>query len=536
MLEDVKDTIRKASGHSNEYDASINILNQIIRETTLEERRKELSNSDDFFLELRDCAIIGKSTLLSEVCTVQYVRIVKAIVIISRNLSVENQASPQEILLPNALIDWYLSLMKQDAISYQDLKQIYVLICQFYFNCSRSNMLFDQSSFNSHMEFIIEMMKYVDHEDALYAFSLFLSKAFVNESFLSLLINDSRALIVIYELLIMKIIEEKTEIPSIIKSKVDETSELSTLATVQLKILKYLITHESFGSLMKKLKELYNEEAFNSVLNISTMLITSSDKWDLYQLTAISTWGMTFLEEYSDLVNKYFELELSDNPIDPSPIYKNLLSILDILTTLAQYQHVQKFLVSYEGLQKIITLFDILEKKCLKIQFNKPSGFTYPDSNIQLNMKATDNIGNIIKNADILNKRIKENKICDSNFPGIKCYLVELLGFMTYGQTEVQNLIRELHGLELVLSNCIIDDNNPFIKERSILCIRYLLADNQQNQDFITKLEAKKAVNDDVLEKAGYRMNVDGNGNVKLVSDDKNAVPESTLLSQIHKR
>ena len=229
-------------------------------------------------------------------------------------------------------------------------------------------------------------------------------------------------------------------------------------------------------------------------------------------------------------------MELSDNPIDPSPIYKNLLSILDILTTLAQYQHVQKFLVSYEGLQKIITLFDILEKKCLKIQFNKPSGFTYPDSNIQLNMKATDNIGNIIKNADILNKRIKENKICDSNFPGIKCYLVELLGFMTYGQTEVQNLIRELHGLELVLSNCIIDDNNPFIKERSILCIRYLLADNQQNQDFITKLEAKKAVNDDVLEKAGYRMNVDGNGNVKLVSDDKNAVPESTLLSQIHKR
>ena len=82
----------------------------------------------------------------------------------------------------------------------------------------------------------------------------------------------------------------------------------------------------------------------------------------------------------------------------------------------------------------------------------------------------------------------------------------------------MQDRIRELHGLELVLSNCVIDDNDPFIKERSVVCIKYLLQDNRPNQDFVAQLEAKKAVQDDVLSEAGYEVKIGNTGELKLDS------------------
>ncbi len=48
--------------------------------------------------------------------------------------------------------------------------------------------------------------------------------------------------------------------------------------------------------------------------------------------------------------------------------------------------------------------------------------------------------------------------------------------------------------LEIVLSNCAIDDNEPFIKERSIMFLKYALYKNQENQEFVAKLEQRTAV------------------------------------------
>ncbi|ANB13691.1 Ctr86p [Sugiyamaella lignohabitans] len=90
------------------------------------------------------------------------------------------------------------------------------------------------------------------------------------------------------------------------------------------------------------------------------------------------------------------------------------------------------------------------------------------------------------------------------DFPLIKGKIIYLLGTLVQENKQVQDLVRQLQGLELVLTNCIIDLNNPFIRERSILCLRYLLANNPENQDFVAKMEAKETVSEDALHEAGY--------------------------------
>lgn len=135
-------------------------------------------------------------------------------------------------------------------------------------------------------------------------------------------------------------------------------------------------------------------------------------------------------------------------------------------------------------------------------------------------MKTMDATGEKVSDEALLNQRVDYDsfQILPTNFPECKLLIIEILTMLVYNRREVQDRIRELHGLELVLSNCVIDDNDPFIKERSVVCIKYLLQDNRPNQDFVAQLEAKKAVQDDVLSEAGYEVKIGNTGELKLDS------------------
>ncbi|CDO54388.1 conserved hypothetical protein [Geotrichum candidum] len=95
-----------------------------------------------------------------------------------------------------------------------------------------------------------------------------------------------------------------------------------------------------------------------------------------------------------------------------------------------------------------------------------------------------------------------------TKFPLVKARIITLLGILTMGNRAVQDEIRERQGLELVLSNCIIDIHNPFIKERAIICLRYLLENNPENQAFVAKLEAKSTVTEEALDEAGLETEI----------------------------
>ncbi|CAN6673757.1 hypothetical protein TRVA0_049S00606 [Trichomonascus vanleenenianus] len=104
-------------------------------------------------------------------------------------------------------------------------------------------------------------------------------------------------------------------------------------------------------------------------------------------------------------------------------------------------------------------------------------------------------------------------------FPLIKGKLISIISILAKGELAVQDAVRERKGLAAVLSNCIVDSNNPFIKERAIVCIRYLLQGNDKNQALVASLEAKETVNPDVLKDAGYEAEViDGKFKLKKLA------------------
>lgn len=109
------------------------------------------------------------------------------------------------------------------------------------------------------------------------------------------------------------------------------------------------------------------------------------------------------------------------------------------------------------------------------------------------------------------------------DFPLVKGKIIYILGVLCQRTPKVQDEMRELHGLELVLSNCIIDLNNPYIKERSIVCIRCLLEGNEANQAFVAKMEAKQSVTPEALDEAGFETEIiDGKIALKRKRDASN--------------
>lgn len=79
-------------------------------------------------------------------------------------------------------------------------------------------------------------------------------------------------------------------------------------------------------------------------------------------------------------------------------------------------------------------------------------------------------------------------------FPMIKTRCIPLISALVENDKERQDFVRECGALPSILECCMIDANNPFAREHAIICIRYLLENNQQNQNFIAKLERKTVV------------------------------------------
>ncbi|KAK9460536.1 spinocerebellar ataxia type 10 protein domain-containing protein [Lipomyces oligophaga] len=104
-------------------------------------------------------------------------------------------------------------------------------------------------------------------------------------------------------------------------------------------------------------------------------------------------------------------------------------------------------------------------------------------------------------------------------FPLLKRQLVVLLTGLTVKNPAGQDLVRKAGGLNAILSQTNIDNNNPFIREHSILLIKALLENNAANQEFVAALEAKEVVTSDALEQAGYETSiVDGKVSLKRIS------------------
>ena len=68
----------------------------------------------------------------------------------------------------------------------------------------------------------------------------------------------------------------------------------------------------------------------------------------------------------------------------------------------------------------------------------------------------------------------------------------------------------------MVLDQCNLDDENPFIREQAILAIRNMLENNLENQELVRSMEARQVVDEVVLDEIGIEARIDESGRVKL--------------------
>lgn len=104
----------------------------------------------------------------------------------------------------------------------------------------------------------------------------------------------------------------------------------------------------------------------------------------------------------------------------------------------------------------------------------------------------------------------------DFEWRNLKKLVVLVLSSLVWKSTTVQNQIRQYGGVEMILSCCNFDANNPYIREHAIMCLRFLLEGNRENQEIVRVLEPKKAVPDEVMDKRGYETYIDEKGKVGL--------------------
>jgi ataxin-10 len=105
-------------------------------------------------------------------------------------------------------------------------------------------------------------------------------------------------------------------------------------------------------------------------------------------------------------------------------------------------------------------------------------------------------------------------------YRGFRRDIVSVIGNCAYRRKEVQDEIRERDGLFLMLQQCVTDDENPFLREWGLWCIRNLLEGNPENQEVVAELEIKGSVDVPQLREIGLRVEIDPKtARPKLVND-----------------
>ncbi|KAI8367093.1 spinocerebellar ataxia type 10 protein domain-containing protein [Blakeslea trispora] len=101
-------------------------------------------------------------------------------------------------------------------------------------------------------------------------------------------------------------------------------------------------------------------------------------------------------------------------------------------------------------------------------------------------------------------------------FHFLKRECIRLLGTLCYRDKAIQDKIRELGGISLILCQLKIDDSNPYIREYATLALRNVLENNPENQQIIQELEAQEVVQTDELNQMGIRPELTEDGKIRI--------------------
>ncbi|GMM29793.1 Ctr86 protein [Martiniozyma asiatica (nom. inval.)] len=264
-------------------------------------------------------------------------------------------------------------------------------------------------------------------------------------------------------------------------------------------IFSRLLTHESFGAIVILLEK--NDLSLSFIYLCQLICATATEHiTDPLEMISLASWCLDYYKLISEKCKFMLQqnLNLKEEQKTLQNLHRKLIAILDIIADIIAHEIVLKTLNEYQFLPSLIELFHIVEKYTVRTKLKN----------------TTEELDNLTPGSLIDNGK--------KHFPGVKSIILELITSLVHHNKGNQNIVRENHGLELVLNNCNLDAYEPFIRERGILCIKYLLENNIENQNFIAQLEAK-GVNEEsieAVEKAGYEVDI-VDGKVKLKKGEK---------------
>jgi palmitoyltransferase len=105
----------------------------------------------------------------------------------------------------------------------------------------------------------------------------------------------------------------------------------------------------------------------------------------------------------------------------------------------------------------------------------------------------------------------------DFEWRNLKKLVVLVLSSLVWKCPTVQNQIRQYGGVEMILACTNFDAHNPYIKEHAVMCLKFLLEGNRENQRVVEELEGREVVKgegQELLEKGGMEAVVDEKGKV----------------------
>ncbi|KAF8557778.1 hypothetical protein OG21DRAFT_1536824 [Imleria badia] len=84
-----------------------------------------------------------------------------------------------------------------------------------------------------------------------------------------------------------------------------------------------------------------------------------------------------------------------------------------------------------------------------------------------------------------------------TGFSYVKRDLVRLLGVLCHKNKRIQDSIRNCEGITVIMSMCVVDERNPYLREHAIFTLRNLLKDNEENQNVVNSIQPSERWNQD---------------------------------------
>ncbi|XP_039118648.1 ataxin-10-like [Dioscorea cayenensis subsp. rotundata] len=99
-------------------------------------------------------------------------------------------------------------------------------------------------------------------------------------------------------------------------------------------------------------------------------------------------------------------------------------------------------------------------------------------------------------------------KVCP--YKGFRRDVVSVISNCLYRRKQVQDEIRRKNGIPLLLQQCVVDEDNPFLREWGLMAVRNLLEGNTENQREVAQLELQGTVNTTEIAELGLRVEAIG--------------------------